>query len=77
MTNRETCTIVMLGSGGSGVMTAAEILLRAGARAGYYGLLTKSFGPQIRGGEAAAFVTLSTQPVEIQGDRIDLLFAID
>ncbi|MBT6912672.1 MAG: 2-oxoglutarate synthase, partial [Rhodospirillaceae bacterium] len=77
MTNRETCTIVMLGSGGSGVMTAAEILLRAGARAGYYGLMTKSFGPQIRGGEAAAFVTLSTQPVEIQGDRIDLLFAID
>ena len=77
MTNRETCTIVMLGSGGSGVMTAAEILLRAGARAGDYGLMTKSFGPQIRGGEAAAFVTLSTQPVEIQGDRIDLLFAID
>ncbi len=70
-------SIVMLGSGGSGVMTAAEILLRAAARAGYYGLMTKSFGPQIRGGEAAAFVTLSTNPVEIQGDRVDLLFAID
>ncbi|MDP6832057.1 MAG: 2-oxoacid:acceptor oxidoreductase subunit alpha [Alphaproteobacteria bacterium] len=73
----EALTVVMLGSGGSGVMTAAEILLRAAARAGYYGLMTKSFGPQIRGGEAAAFVTLSANPVEIQGDRVDLLFAID
>ncbi|MBL6952008.1 MAG: 2-oxoacid:acceptor oxidoreductase subunit alpha [Alphaproteobacteria bacterium] len=69
--------IAMLGSGGSGVMTAAEILLRAAARAGYFGLMTKTFGPQIRGGEAAAFVTLSTRPVETQADQIDLLFAID
>ncbi len=76
-TQVDALTVVMLGSGGSGVMTAAEILLRAAARAGYYGLMTKSFGPQIRGGEAAAFVTLSTEPVEIQGDQVDLLFAID
>ncbi|HJM93328.1 MAG: 2-oxoacid:acceptor oxidoreductase subunit alpha [Alphaproteobacteria bacterium] len=74
---RQSLSVVMLGSGGSGVMTAAEILLRAAARVGYYGLMTKSFGPQIRGGEAAAFVTLSTSPVEIQGDEVDLLFAID
>ncbi len=74
---RKACTIAMLGSGGAGVMTAAEILLRAAGRAGYYGLMTKSFGPQIRGGEAAAFVTLSTAPVDIQGDQVDLLFAMD
>lgn len=72
-----TIAFAMLGSGGSGVMTAAEILLRAAARAGFFGLMTKSFGPQIRGGEAAAFVTLSTQPVETQADQVDLLFAID
>ena len=77
MTQVEARTIAMLGSGGSGVMTAAEILLRAAARAGYYGLMTKTFGPQIRGGEAAAFVTLSTEPVETQGDQVDFLFAID
>ncbi|MBT4490844.1 MAG: 2-oxoacid:acceptor oxidoreductase subunit alpha [Rhodospirillaceae bacterium] len=77
MTGSKAQTIAMIGSGGAGVMTAAEILLRVAARAGYFGLMTKSFGPQIRGGEAAAFVTLSTSPVEIQGDRIDLLFAID
>ena len=75
MTGSKAQTIAMIGSGGAGVMTAAEILLRVAARAGYFGLMTKSFGPQIRGGEAAAFVTLSTSPVEIQGDRIDLLFA--
>ncbi|MDP7546906.1 MAG: 2-oxoacid:acceptor oxidoreductase family protein, partial [Alphaproteobacteria bacterium] len=77
MTQVETQTIAMIGSGGSGVMTAAEILLRAAARAGYFGLMTKTFGPQIRGGEAAAFVTLSTGPVETQGDQVDFLFAID
>ncbi|MDP6345302.1 MAG: 2-oxoacid:acceptor oxidoreductase family protein, partial [Alphaproteobacteria bacterium] len=74
---RDTLTVAMIGSGGSGVMTAAEILIRAAARAGYYGLMTKSFGPQIRGGEAAAFVVLSTAPVEAPSDRVDLLFAID
>lgn len=77
LAERPAIAIAMLGSGGSGVMTAAEILLRAAARAGYFGLMTKSFGPQIRGGEAAAFVTLSTQPVETQADQVDLLFAID
>jgi 2-oxoglutarate/2-oxoacid ferredoxin oxidoreductase subunit alpha len=77
MTQVDTQTIAMIGSGGSGVMTAAEILLRAAARAGYFGLMTKTFGPQIRGGEAAAFVTLSNQPVETPADQVDLLFAID
>ncbi len=77
MTEKKSCTVALIGSGGAGVMTAAEILLRAAARAGFFGLMTKSFGPQIRGGEAAAFVTLSADPIEIQGDNVDLLFAVD
>ena len=45
-------SVVLTGSGGSGVITAGNILLEAAAKAGWYGLMTRSVGPQIRGGEA-------------------------
>ena len=52
--NRElgSLSIALLGSGGSGVMTAGGLLLEAAGQAGWYGLMTRSSGPQIRGGEA-------------------------
>ncbi|MBP0574696.1 2-oxoacid:acceptor oxidoreductase family protein, partial [Mycobacterium tuberculosis] len=49
-------SIAFTGSGGAGAMTAGQTLLDAAARAGYYGVMTRSLGPQIRGGEAAAFL---------------------
>ncbi|HEB96659.1 MAG TPA: 2-oxoacid:acceptor oxidoreductase subunit alpha, partial [Sedimenticola thiotaurini] len=58
-------------------MTAGGLLLEAAGQAGWYGLMTRSSGPQIRGGEAAALVRLSTRPVESHKDRFDLLLAID
>lgn len=70
-------SIVLTGSGGSGVMTAGETLLNAAARAGLYGYMTRSSGPQIRGGEAAAMIRLSTDPIASHTDRYDLLLAID
>ena len=51
---RAVVSLVIAGSGGAGVMTVGEMLLKAAARAGWYGLMTRSNGPQIRGGEAAA-----------------------
>ncbi len=74
---RKTMAIALIGSGGSGVMTAGDLLLRAAAKAGWRGLMTRSAGPQIRGGEAAAYVVLSTEDVTGQPDRFDLLFAVD
>ena len=47
-------SIALVGKGGSGVITAGDILLAAAAKAGYYGIMTRAVGPQIRGGEAAA-----------------------
>jgi len=41
----------MAGLGGDGIVSAGESLLTAAALEGYHGVLTKSFGPQIRGGE--------------------------
>ena len=70
-------SIALAGSGGAGVMTAGNMLLEAAALAGYYGLMTRTSGPQIRGGEAAAMVRVSTFPTDGQDDRFQVLAAID
>jgi len=69
-------SVAIAGSGGSGVMTAGTLLLDAAAKAGYYGLMVRTSGPQIRGGEAAALVRLSPRPVDSLGDAFDLLLAL-
>ena len=58
-------------------MTAGTLLLDAAAKAGYYGLMVRTSGPQIRGGEAAALVRLAQAPVASLTDSFDLLIAID
>lgn len=73
----DSVTIAFVGSGGAGVMTAGQMLLDAGAHVGWYGYMSRSSGPQIRGGEAAAFVRLSSRPVQAPGDRIDVIVAFD
>src|SRR6266536_434357 len=70
-------SIALAGSGGSGVMTAGTLLLDAAAKAGLYGIMVRTSGPQIRGGEAAALVRLAGYPVESLGDGFELLLAID
>ena len=74
---RQSVSIIIAGSGGSGVMTVGTMLLDAAAQAGWYGLMTRSYGPQIRGGEAMTTVRLSRRPVECAGDRDDVLVALD
>ena len=69
--------MALAGSGGSGVMTAGTTLLAGEAKAGVYGLMVRTSGPQIRGGEAAALVRLADRPVDTLGDTFDLLLAID
>jgi 2-oxoglutarate/2-oxoacid ferredoxin oxidoreductase subunit alpha len=71
------CSLALIGSGGAGVMTAGQTLLDAAAEAGYYGLMTRSTGPQIRGGEAAAMLRIGNAPVGCQADRVDVLLALD
>ncbi len=69
--------LAIVGSGGAGVMTAGEILLEAAGKAGWYGLMSRSAGPQIRGGEAVALLRLSPDPVECMAEQYDCLIAID
>ena len=70
-------SIALAGSGGSGVMTAGTLLLAAAAKAGAYGLMVRTSGPQIRGGEAAALVRLAASAVDTLDDAFDVLLAID
>ncbi len=70
-------SIAIAGSGGSGVMTAGTMLLDAAARAGLYGLMVRTSGPQIRGGEAAALLRLAQRPIDSLDDGFDLLLAMD
>ncbi|HMA90263.1 MAG TPA: 2-oxoacid:acceptor oxidoreductase subunit alpha [Burkholderiales bacterium] len=74
---RHSVSVALAGSGGAGVMTAGNMLLEAAAHAGYYGLMTRTSGPQIRGGEAAAMVRVSTFATDSQDDRFHALAAID
>lgn len=70
-------SVALTGSGGAGAMTAGQILLESASKAGLYGLMTRSMGPQIRGGEAAALIRLGTTEVCSLDDHYDLLMALD
>jgi len=75
--NRQNLSIALTGSGGSGVMTTGNMLLEAAAQAGWYGFMGRSAGPQIRGGEAAALIRVSSEPIESPDDSFNLVLAID
>ncbi|HET7672047.1 MAG TPA: 2-oxoacid:acceptor oxidoreductase subunit alpha [Burkholderiales bacterium] len=70
-------SVALAGSGGAGVMTAGNVLLEAAAAAGYYGLMTRTSGPQIRGGEAAAMLRVATFATDGQDDHFQVLAALD
>ncbi|MCC6202640.1 MAG: 2-oxoacid:acceptor oxidoreductase subunit alpha [Gammaproteobacteria bacterium] len=73
----KTLSIAVVGSGGAGALTTGNLLLEAAARLGCYGIQTRSVGPQIRGGEAAAMVRLSDEPIDCISDRFDIMLAMD
>ena len=73
----QSVSIALTGAGGAGVVTAGQMLLGAAAKAGWYGLMTRSSGPQIRGGESAAFVRLCSRPVDTPDDVFDVYVAFD
>jgi 2-oxoglutarate/2-oxoacid ferredoxin oxidoreductase subunit alpha len=77
MTEVASLTVAIVGSGGAGALTAGNLLLEAVSASGWQGLLTRTVGPQIRGGEAAALLRLADGPIGCLGDRIDLMIGID
>jgi 2-oxoglutarate ferredoxin oxidoreductase subunit alpha len=73
----ESLSIAITGSGGSGAVTTGLAYLQAAARAGLYGLMNRSAGPQIRGGESAAMIRLGRAPVACMGDHYHYLVGLD
>jgi len=67
----------MAGAGGDGVVSTGDSLISAVASEGYYSLVTKSFGPQIRGGESSCRVRISTRPVPSPGGALDVAIALN
>ena len=76
-TRPDSIAVAVTGAGGSGAVTAGQILLAAAGRAGRYALMTRSAGPQIRGGESAAMVRFDSRPVHCIGDGFAVLAALD
>lgn len=70
---RDALTFFLMGSGGDGVITAGDLLARAAAHDGSSCHLTKSFGPQIRGGESAVWLQLASRPVRASADAADVV----
>jgi 2-oxoglutarate ferredoxin oxidoreductase subunit alpha len=77
MTQNNKISITITGSGGSGAVTTGLILLEAMAQAGFYGLMQRSAGPQIRGGESAVMLRFADYELRGPGDVFDLWLALD
>ncbi|MBX3750063.1 MAG: 2-oxoacid:acceptor oxidoreductase subunit alpha [Opitutaceae bacterium] len=69
--------IGMAGSGGDGIVSAGDALISAAAREGYYAMLTKSFGSQIRGGESSCRLRVATTPVLNPGGTLDVAVVLN
>lgn len=69
--------IGMAGSGGDGIVSAGESLISASAKEGYFAILTKSFGSQIRGGESSCRLRVSTSPVLNPGGTLDVAIVLN
>jgi len=73
----EDLVVGLAGSGGDGVVSAGESLLGAASSQGFYAIMTKSFGSQIRGGESSCRVRLSTAKVLNPGGVLDVAVALN
>jgi 2-oxoglutarate/2-oxoacid ferredoxin oxidoreductase subunit alpha len=69
--------IGMAGSGGDGIVSAGESLISALAADGYFAILTKSFGSQIRGGESSCRLRVATTPVLNPGGALDVAVVLN
>ena len=74
---RQDLIIGIAGAGGDGVVSAGESLITAAALEGYHAMMTKSFGSQIRGGEASCRLRLATQPVLNPNGPLDVAVALN
>ncbi|MBI5299867.1 MAG: 2-oxoacid:acceptor oxidoreductase subunit alpha [Deltaproteobacteria bacterium] len=73
MESKKVLHMSLVGSGGDGVMATANMILKTAAKMGFYGMMAQSYGPQIRGGESAAHVSIGAEPVRVTNPKKDLV----
>jgi len=74
---KKSVSVAIVGSGGAGALTAGTLVLEGAGKTGWYGMMNRSVGPQIRGGEAGALLRLANHPVDCMNAEFDLLVALD
>jgi 2-oxoglutarate/2-oxoacid ferredoxin oxidoreductase subunit alpha len=74
---RSELSMAVIGSGGTGVMSLGELLIETAAACGLFGLLTRTYGSEVRGGESACFLRLGSRTFEVPPDALDLVVAFD
>lgn len=71
--NDTSLNLMIIGSGGDGVMSTANMLMLTASQIGLFGVMIQSYGPQIRGGESAAHVTVQNRPTECVNHTKDIV----
>jgi 2-oxoglutarate ferredoxin oxidoreductase subunit alpha len=77
MATSQDLLIGMAGAGGDGIISAGDALITAAALEGYHALLTKSFGPQIRGGESSFRLRVAIDEVFTVGGTLNVAVALN
>ena len=69
--------LIVAGQAGQGLQVISRTLGRMLARAGYHVFVSQDVMSRIRGGHNFARVRISTQPVAADGDKAEILIALD
>ncbi len=69
-------TIGIAGAGGDGVVSIGESLMTAVALEGRRAIMTKSYGPQIRGGESSCRLRIASGELFSSGGTLDVAVAL-
>ena len=72
-TSPKSLNVMIIGSGGDGVMSTANMIMQTASQMGLYGVMTQSYGPQIRGGESAAHVAVQQRPTDCVDSVKDII----
>jgi len=70
-------TIGSVGAGGDGVVVLGTFLQKIAASQGYYSVMPRYYGAQIRGGGSAVKLCLDSEQVLVPNDILDILVCFD
>jgi 2-oxoglutarate ferredoxin oxidoreductase subunit alpha len=73
----KTCTVLIGGEAGQGLVTVGQLLSKALVRAGWDICVTQSYQSRVRGGHNTWAIRFGVGPIGAPDERVDLLVALD